>query len=429
MTKREKKLLIGSGILIFFIGIYYLIVAPIHENFEAAKAENQIVSQQIEALKQRMLENDEMDEIVDSYRKDVEKLEKALPSALHLEQIINIMYNSFSTNQIVINSSNYNMNDRKEELENADESMGIENLQDPMSIEEILKEYDDARIAGGPLQIANYVLGDIDYDNISYLSLTMNFTANYNNVKSVLKDIEDLDLTAVIKNIDIAKTVEEEDVEDDNQVIDYNSVVVNITIAIPFYHDNEEQKTYIFNYSKLNGNAYRKNGPFHYVPVKPKGSGDDEDKSVDKKTDEKKAYTVYPDFFITLNSVTSDLAGQSLGQYSYSSSNIALNSNNNQTFELNLKESNGKVSYQLVNAVDVFPSATEYFDFEVENDSIIVKVLSSTRSSVNDNASMTLKLRNNTTKKVIFYVYYDDSNRSRFTVDAIEGNYSIIQEQ
>jgi hypothetical protein len=428
LSKREKNLLIISGVLVALFGLYYLVVTPIHENYETAKNEYELVEDQLRVVEQRLLGDDDMDSMVENYKKDIERLEKELPSVLHLEEIINIMFNTFGANDIVINSISFSMQDRKEDVAKEDGKMGIENLQKPMSVEEILDEYDDSRTANRPLDIANEILGEINYDRISYLSITMNYTANYNNLKNVLFDLENLDLTAVTNNIDISKN----DTEVEGEVMDYNSVNVNMSLAIPFFYDNEEEKEFIFNYSEQKGNDYRTNGPFEYIPIKPKdeskvGSNSTSNSSskVEEKEEEEVVVAVKPDFFITLNPEASDLAAQTISQYSYSKSELALNSNNNQRFELNIKEDGGKLRYQLINSIDAFPSQATDFAFVPQGDTILVKVLSSSRGNSNDNASMTLVLNNASSKKVVFHVYYDDDNRPRFNLVVNKGQFSV----
>lgn len=416
ITKKEKRMILVSLILIIAVAVYFLIVTPIHENNKLTKEEYEQVNSQYAIIKSQIIDDKDMDKLISAYRAKIKSLESQLPSVIHLEQIIDLMFNQFENNEIIINSITFSMNDRKEEVVD-DGLMGIEKLQGPMSVEEILDEYENSNKINIPMNFAGEVIEEIDYNNISYLSINMSFTGNYNNLKSVLEDLELLDITAVTTDINISK----KETDDEDIDVDNNAVNVGLSLAIPFYYDNEKDKEYIFDYSFEKGSDYIERGPFEYDVIEKEDVDDSSSSTSDNHLN------IYPDFFITLHSESSDLAAQSISYYTLSNSELALNSNENERFELNITESNGKVSYQFKNALDAFPSSTATMNFIPDGEDIVVKILSSSRGISNDNASMTLVLNNSSSRKVVFHVFYDDDERPRFNLVVNKGKFEIYR--
>lgn len=416
ISMREKRLIVGSFILIITVALYFLVISPIHEKYDTVSEEYKQVNNQFEIIKTQLVGENDMENLIAAYRLKIKSLESQLPSAINLEEIIDIMFNKFKENDIVINSITFSMNDRKEEILVDDTQMDIKKLTGPKSIEEILDEYENSRKTDSALNFNVEEINKIDYNNISYLSVNMSFSGNYYNLKAVLENLEKLDLTAVTTDINISKE------EPSEEVVDSNSVNVGLSLAIPFYYDSEKQKDYIYDYSFDKGSDYIERGPFEYDKIILQEKDD-----TSSETSVQNHLDIYPDFYITLNSESSDLAAQTISQYSLSKSAISLNSNINERFELNISESSGVVSYQLKSQLDSFPSDNTTINFSPEGDDIIVKVISSSRGETNDNSSMTLILNNESSKKVLFYVFYDDE-RPRFNLVVNKGLFEILRE-
>lgn len=431
ISKRERNLLIGSGFLILVVVVYLFVITPIHEANELAQTEYDIVDTQYKAVSSQVIASEDMDAIVADYREKIKVLEAELPSAIHLEQIIDLMFDHFNEYDIIINNISFALIEatKEEVVATDDDAMGIENLQEPMSVEEILDEYENSSRLSEAFNVANTLDGEISYDNISYMSINISFVSNYDTLKEVLEGLEMLDLTAVITNINLGKndTIDEEIPEEEK---DDNEVTVSLDLSIPFYYDNEKQKDFIVDYSFEKGADYIDHGPFEYEVIEKTGDVVEEGSSSDDSTTSHAIdpLSISPEFYISLNSKASDLAAQSMSYYKMNNSELNLNANNSEKYKLTLTEENGVIKFRYENDVDAYPSSTTYLDLDSKNNSIIVKVFSSNRISSKDLASMTLVLENNTSKKVLFYVFYDDKDKPRFNVIVNKGSFDIIRD-
>lgn len=419
LSKREKNMLVISAILLLCFAMYFLVVTPIHTEYDLRKTEYDSMKSRYTAVNSVVLTDDQMDGIIVGYRDQISVLESQLPSVIHLEEIINLMFNHFNDFGITVNSITFNMMDQQKDSDLVedpnDDRMGIEKLQPPMSVEEILDEYENSAELDTYFDVSNQLEGDVNYDNISYMSISLAFESNYLVLKDVLEGLETLDITAVTNDINITKNVDVE--EDDN-----NEVVVSLSISIPFYYDNEKQKDYIFDYSFNKGEDYIEHGPFEYDVIENL-----EDALVVPEKDEIDQISISPEFYVSLNSKASDLPAQSMSYYGMNNSELNLNSDKNERYDLTLTQENDEVYFNYKNSNTSYPSGTSSMIVNQKNDAIIIKVFSSNRISESDNASMTLVLNNETNKKVLFYVFYDDKEKPRFNVIVNKGNFDVIR--
>jgi hypothetical protein len=431
LSNREKNLLTISAIIILIVGVYFLIYTPIQDNYDSAKFQYDTTLTQLNVVNSQVISDEDMDSVVETYREKIHALESELPSVLHLEQIINLMFTHFENYDIIVNAISFDMIDTKDEVEVVDDGqMGIEKLQEPMSVEEILDEYENSRKIDEKFNIANTIEGEVNYDNIGYMAISMSFVSNYDTLKDVLTGIENLDLTAVLTNIAISKNIVtlDEDTQGEVEIleedIDFNEVSVSLSLSIPFYYDNEKEKDYIFDYSFNMGEDYKERGPFEYEKIEEPLEIEDDIDTGDEPVDE---LSISPEFYVSLSSAASDLPAQSFSYYGLNNSELDLNSDKNEKYTLNLITDSGKYFFQYKNNVTAYPGASSYGELELKNDAIIVKVFSSNRVSKSDNAGMTLILNNETGKKVLFYVYYDDKEKPRFNVIVNKGNFDVIR--
>lgn len=410
LSKREKNLLLISLVLLIALAVYLYVITPIHNQHAKAVEEHELTTAQYKAIKFKVKDDDDMSIIVNQYREKISSLEMALPPVLHLEEIIDIMFNHFENYDVVINNITFNINDSTDMVADDDE-MGIEKLEAPMSVEEILDTYDANR--DQPLKIADHSYDtEITYENISYMAIGLNFEANYNVLKDVMKGLDDLTLTTIISEVNMSKIIDEEESQDNNRV------AVSMNLSIPFYYDNEKEKDYIYNYSFDKGVDYIEHGPFEYDVI--------ENDSVESSDIASTVQTVEttPEFFITLNSVASDLPAQAISYYEKSDSEISLNANTNERFDLTLTEVDDRLFFNYANDVTAYPSSVGDMLLTPQQDQIVVNVLSTKRIGSDDLASMTLFLENQTSREVIFNIYYDDTSRPRFNVIS-QGRYEI----
>lgn len=418
LSKREKMLLLLSVLGLIGVAVYFYIIVPIHTNYDYAVEQHKIVDTQYKVLKTQIKNDTQMEAIIDGYRMDIERLEHSLPSKIHLEQIIDLMFDHFFDHGVIINNITFSMNDSTEVQSEEDDQMGIEKLEEPMSVEEILDQYEnDVRLSE---QVKAYAYdGELSYDNISYLSIGLNFQADYNQLKVVLEGLENLSLTTIITDLNVTKIKASEDDED----ISINDVGVSLNLSIPFYYDNEEDKEYIFDYSFEKGEDYKEHGPFEYESIENQEVIEDYDASepitqIDASSE----------FLITLASTASDLPAQAMSYYGANDSDMTLNANKSERYDLLLEEIGETVYFRFSNDVTSYPNAIGTAPLAIIDEDIVINVHSSNRISSDDLAGMTLFLNNKTSKNVVINIYHDDKNKPRFNAIVTKGKYEINRE-
>ncbi|MBN2797024.1 MAG: hypothetical protein JXR88_16555 [Clostridia bacterium] len=414
LSKREKNLLLLSVLGLVVVALYFYIIVPIHTNYDFALEQYSTVDTQYKILQTQLKTDAQMDDLIESYRDEISRLEQSLPSAIYLEEIIDVMFDHFYTHGVIINNITFSMNDSvSSETEDSDQ-MGVEKLEAPMSVEEILEQYEnDVKLSD---QVKAYAFdGELSYDNISYLSIGLNFQADYNQLKLVLDGIEKLSLTTIITDLNVSKIKDTEE----NQVSD-NLVGCSLNLSIPFYYDNEAQKEYIFDYSFDKGEDYKEHGPFEYEIIENK-----EDEMDNIYSEPVVDIESSSEFAITLNASASDLPAQAFSYYAASDSELSLNANANERYDLILEEIGGTVYFKYANSIESYPNTMGNAPLSMIGSQIIINVSSSNRISKDDLAGMTLFLENNTSKDVIINIYHDDKEKPRFNVIVTKGSYEI----
>lgn len=414
LNNRERNLLIGALILIGVIFVYFYVITPIHSNFRETKDELAIINTQYKIIKAQKEGDQDMDSIITDYRDRVANLQVSLPSTVHIEEIIDIIFRTFKYNQITLNSATFALNDKDETQKVDDEMMGIERLSGGYSIEEILTQYEKTN------DVTQFVLAEdgsqvaLTYDSISNLSVNISFTSNYDLLKALLASFEDLQKTIIISNLNVSKVVK----NDDDYNYDDNEVTVALSLTVPFYNDNDETEMFIYNYMS---NQERDNhGIFEYETIENYENGKQ------GKDENVEILDINPDFKIALHSTASDLAAQSMSFYAFNDSVLNLNANRSERYILDLSENNGSVFFRFRNNAETYPVAgTKALTMQGEH--IIVQVYSTSRITSDDLASMNLVLNNNTDKKVVFYVFYDDPTSPRFNLIVNSGAYEVIR--
>lgn len=414
LNNRERQMLFAAIFIVLVAFIYFYIISPIHASYNDAVERHDLIEGQYRVLTNQREDKASIDALILDYRKDIEALEKRLPSTIHLEEIIDVIFSVFDHNFITLQSVTFSMNEEESYQETPDQ-MGVEKLSEAYSVKEILDAYEN------DIDISQLVITEEDnllelgYDSISNLSVNLSFASNYEDLKNLLKSFENLDKTVIVSHLSTSKILKHED--DENY--DDNAVTVALTLNVPFYYDQETPSEFKYNYDSTQERD--PHGPFEYEVIENYENG----KAIENNTLD--VLEIRPDFNISLHSSASDLPAQSMSYYAFNESNLNLNANRTERYYLELSESNGQVYFKYSNNVESYPSSGGMLALTQRNDEIVIQVYSSSRITKDDLSALDLILNNKTSYKVNFYVFNDDIQEPRFNVIVNAGDYNIIR--
>lgn len=420
-SSREKNMMVFFSIMLIGVAVYFFVVQPIHENHDIAKEEYNTVDTQYRIIKTQVKKENEIDEIIGDYRDRLAILDSKLPPQIYLEKIIDDMFNHFESYDIVMDTVTFNLveanKDTSTVVENNDGSLGIENLRPVMSVEEILDSYEAEESLAGIIVVDGEEV-TYDYNNIGYMNVNMSFVSNYAIFKDALENLSLLDMTVIPNNVSLTKS----DLDEEDRNPDNNEVYVALSVAIPFYYDNEVLEDIFFDYEFEAPADFEEHGPFEYVIV--------ENDNVDSSSSSGSSSTVQyvnADFNIAIRNSVSDLAAQSLTYANIAASRLELDANNNERYILDITESGTKLAFKYSNDNASYPAGSGYEVLTPKSENIVIKVDSSTRFNGDDDSGVTLILNNKSSKKVFVYVSNDDSNNPRFNIIVNSGAFEVIR--
>ena len=424
LSSREKNMIIIFSIALIAVAVYFFVVDPIHTEYRAVKAEHDTVESQYRIIKTQVKDDKEIDAIMADYRDRLARLNAKLPSQVYLEKIIDDMYNHFSSYEIVIDAVTFNLveSEQADEVvtENEDGSLGVENLRPVMSVEEIMESYEaDDDLSG--VVVLNEETIAYDYSKLGYMNVSMSFSANYSIFKDALSTLSLLDSTVIPTSVSLSKAEYNEEARNP----DNNEVFVALSVAIPFYYDNEEREDIFFDYEFEPGEDFEEHGPFEYITVTNSTTGSSSGGSEYRPAST--VTSVNADFSISIRNSSSDLAAQSLTYGSIPGSKLELDSNNNEKYVLDITESGSNLSFKYSNDNGSYPNGSAYERLSAKGDNVVIKVDSSVRSDLDDDSGLTLVLNNRSSKKVMIYVANDDPNNPRFNIVVNAGVFEVIR--
>ncbi|MCH4888804.1 hypothetical protein EZV73_14510 [Acidaminobacter sp. JC074] len=423
LSTREKNMIIVFGIALICVAIYFFVVEPIHVEYKTVKAEYDTVESQYRIVKTQVKDDNEMEAIMADYRDRLARLNAKLPSQVYLEKIIDDMYNHFGSYEIVMDAVTFNLVESEqvevESIESQD-GLAVENLRPVMSVEEIMESYEAEEDLSGVVVLNEETIA-YDYSQLGYMNVNMSFTANYNIFKDALSSLALLDSTVIPTNLSLSKS----EYDDEARNPDDNQVFVALSVAIPFYYDNEEKEDIFFDYEFEPEKDFEEHGPFEYVSVTNSTRG-----SSSSSSDYRPASTVTSvnaDFTVSIRNSSSDLAAQSLTYSNIPGSKLELDSNRNEKYIMDITESGSSLSFKYSNDNATYPSGSAYEVLSPKGDNIVVKVNSSVRSNLDDDSGLTLVLNNRSSRKVMIYVSDDDPNNPRFNIIVNAGAFEVIR--
>lgn len=228
------------------------------------------------------------------------------------------------------------------------------------------------------------------------LKVAINFSGNYEALKTFIASVQNYERKVVITNISISSKSQEE-----------LTGVMNLEFhAVPKLSD-EDMEYLIWT---LN-NVYGKEVLFSSGAASGAYASTIEEQSNEKDVN---------DFVMMLRSSTSELPTVTIGKAKDDSRESYIYSDNDKIEEVEIAfdEIDGKIYYKYKTSSSYYPkdNSSQGKEFTSKSKDIVFEILSEKRSGTSDNSGIKLKVINNTDKNVEIIVKYDDTSNPRVTV-------------
>lgn len=246
-------------------------------------------------------------------------------------------------------------------------------------------------------------------NNNAYTSMkaTLNFKGSYDNVYSLIKNIENYSRKIYISSLSISGI--------SNEVSGTMSLEF---LSIPKFADMDtDYYKWDFN------NPYGKQNPFAQGNQKTSNSSIEQASKIQENA---------KDFSMSVRSVNSDLPAVMLGKYNdiERKSYIYADNNKVENIEISFIEQNGKYYYKYKTNQSSYPMQYNEtgVEFKPSNSNISIAVFSNKRTSDTDQVGVNLRVINKTSKSIDVIVSNDDSSKPRVTLTG-EGNSVNLKNQ
>lgn len=228
------------------------------------------------------------------------------------------------------------------------------------------------------------------------LKVAINFSGNYEALKTFIASVQNYERKVVITNISISSKSQEE-----------LTGVMNLEFhAVPKLSD-EDMEYLIWT---LN-NVYGKEVLFSSGAASGAYASTIEEQSNEKDVN---------DFVMMLRSSTSELPTVTIGKAKDDSRESYIYSDNDKIEEVEIAfdEIDGKIYYKYKTSSSYYPkdNSSQGKEFTSKSKDIVFEILSEKRSGTSDNSGIKLKVINNTDKNVEIIVKDDDTSNPRVTV-------------
>ncbi|KLE17180.1 hypothetical protein [Clostridium sp. C8] len=228
------------------------------------------------------------------------------------------------------------------------------------------------------------------------LKVAINFSGNYEVLKSFIASVQNYERKVVITNISISSKSQDE-----------LSGIMNLEFhAVPKLSD-EDMEYLIWT---LN-NVYGKEVLFSSGAASGAYASTIEEQSTEKDVN---------DFVMMLRSSTSELPTVTIGKAKDDSRESYIYCDNDKTEEVEVAfdEIDGKTYYKYKTSTSYYPkdNSSQGKEFTSKSKDIVLEILSESRVGTSDNSGIKLKIINNTDKNVEIIVKDDDTSNPRVTV-------------
>ncbi|MBF8982640.1 hypothetical protein IZY60_03715 [Lutibacter sp. B2] len=400
LTKREQKLIIFLGIVVFIFVYYQFVLNPQMNRIHQLKEQIATLGGKVDYKKVKI--------------KSYEKVEKDY-------KIANIK-NNYATKRffpfIKQEKSITILNDMIDKT-----GLEVSNIAfSKTEISEIEKREQEKEEENYPLRtlVTSYYKKNSNSDKkekveeqaenkeqVEKMSVNISFTSEYDTMMSFIKEIESFDKKLLIKNVTLASN--DENLMTGNIMLDF--------YALPKFHIEDEE------YFKWDHEAeYGRKDPF--IPFDgyeyPTDDIMQNNKKEEGSTNTNKILKKRYDFYIGVHPITADIPSIIIGQANdpQAKTYVYADNPNIENVEFQLLKKDNKYYYKYKTQQENYPQNYEnsMIEFEPNEKEVILFIVSSKRKDDNDNSGINLSITNNSDLQLKVRVEHDDPNRPRVII-------------
>jgi len=416
LSPRERNMLIGLMVIIVIAVFFRFVYLPITLERDTTKAIYQTVIAEEQALMNSVLSKTALKEKIHDLQKTSKLLTKQLPPTVEQEYSIMDLLKITKLNGIELLEINFEGDDSKIEHN------GVESVDDALAIYEASMETKTNQIN----ELKNMFSGEKKQEDeseeekeelpIQYLTLNLTCRGEYDNLKSLIKDVNELQNMVIVKEIMFGK-------ETDSM----NSVLANITLEYPYFADNSDYTLEEWKSLELKGEEV---DPFNYFI-----RGSELDPNIPRlETSFSTSTYVNPlkptkelsvvDFYINARPKSSDDFAYTISKNGDSSYRLSSDLDGEE-LELRIVDHEGKPAFMIGTKLRPITDTTKAVAFAPENSSKVnVKILSQPRVDDKDTTKAVFRIKNTSSLPVVITVQDEDASNPRVKI-LKEGNITV----
>lgn len=417
LTPREKNMLIGLLILIVLALFFRFVYLPITLEKEATISIHDSVMAEEEALMNSVLSNEVLKDKIHDLQRVSKLLTKQLPPSIEQEYVIKDLLTIVSSNGVELLDFSF------EDDDSDVSSTGVESVDDALAVYEASMETKTDQIN----ELKNMFSGkkspnDSDSEDeddelpIQYLSMSITCRGEYEHLKNLIKDFNELSNMVIVKEIMFGK-------ETDSM----NHVLATLTLDYPYFADNSDYSLVEWDGLELKGSEV---DPFNYFirgseqdPNIPRTNSSYSTPTYSDPLKPTKSISVV-DFYLNARPKSSDDFAYTISKNGDSSYRLSSDLDSEE-IELRIVDNNGKPAFMMGTKLRPITDTTNAVSFAPESSSSInVKILSQPRVGDKDTATAIFRIKNTSSTQVIVTVQDEDSNNPRVKI-LKEGNVTV----
>lgn len=416
LSTREKNMLIGLLILILLAVFFRFVYLPITLEREATLSIHDSVMSEEDALMNSVLSNEALKDKIHDLQRVSKLLTKQLPPSVEQEYVIKDLLTIVSDNGVELLDFSFEGDDANVSSE------GVESVDDALAVYEASMETKTNQIN----ELKNMFSGETSSNSendeeddglpIQYLSMSITCRGEYDHLKNIIKDFNELDNMVIVKEIMFGK-------ETDSM----KQVLATLTLDYPYFADKSDYSLVEWDGLELKGSEV---DPFNYFirgsqqdPNIPRTNISYSTPTYSDPLKPTKAISTV-DFYLNARPKSSDDFAYTISKNGDSSYRLSSDLDGEE-IELQIVDNNGKPAFKMGTKLRPITDTTKAVSFAPESSSSVnIKILSQPRVGDKDTATAVFRIKNTSSTQVIVTVQDEDSNNPRVKI-LKEGNVTV----
>jgi len=430
-------MLISLAVILIIVGAVYYLYLPAYDTLKLE--ESNLIRNEATLLniEQNILPIHQQRQLIDAFKLKVDIMQRTLPPVLYQEDLLRTVSEILKNNSV--DAIEYNFGVKTEKSTQSDDQEALDKILsgyedtvlDNLSKGMVEARFEQAESTNNSSNSENNVSWE---SVVSTIDVEISFEGEYNNLKSAITDLEDLDNMVIVKSLTISK---------DSRF--KNRIVGSLNLTFPYYYDNEVLEKLVWEYES----TFEEKDPFDYIikgsladpnsPVSNSSTGSlssnltlpdlvDLNSQLglyDRVAEEERLLNA--DFELILSAPTSILNKFFLTKSDQRDFSLS-SDKENEEMSVTIIETQGQYSFNYSTSLANFPRLGEFVSFVPNyDDALYIKVVSSPRIDNSDVGIGRLNVINKTSKPVKVIVNTDDDSFPRFAIGEREGDVSVIR--